>query len=209
MIKIVMIYFFGVILTTFAAYIADLCNEDEEIEWTVKRIINLIFGVIVFFLMIVVIRNWTLEVKKATTFLEIIKTTLINTVYFLLLTVFGNAVSKNMTKIKTGLTIARLKKIWREKGGKEMKKILLGIVVMGILGSCANWEDTKKDWESSTEGLKRKVEVYTLDGKLIKTYEGLMRVRSAEESSMVSLNLIEEGNRRIMIDNAIVIIEEK
>jgi len=36
-----------------------------------------------------------------------------------------------------------------------------------------------------------------------------MRVRSAEESSMVSLNLIEEGNRRIMIDNAIVIIEEK
>jgi lipoprotein len=97
----------------------------------------------------------------------------------------------------------------RKKGGKEMKKILLGIVVMGILGSCANWEDTKKDWESSTEGLKRKVEVYTLDGKLIKTYEGLMRVRSAEESSMVSLNLIEEGNRRIMIDNAIVIIEEK
>ena len=120
MIKIVMIYFFGVILTTFAAYIADLCNEDEEIEWTVNRIINLIFGVIVFFLMIVVIRNWTLEVKKATTFLEIIKTTLINTVYFLLLTVFGNAVSKNMTKIKTGLTIARLKKIWREK--KEEKK---------------------------------------------------------------------------------------
>lgn len=49
MIKIVMIYFFGVILTTLAAYIVDLCNEDEEIEWTVKRIINLIFGVIVFF----------------------------------------------------------------------------------------------------------------------------------------------------------------
>ena len=115
MMKIVMIYFFGVILTTLAAYIVDLCNEDEEIEWTVKRIINLIFGVIVFFLMIVVIRNWTLEVKKATTFLEIIKTTLINTVYFLLLTVFGNTVSKNMTKIKTGLTIARLRKIWREK----------------------------------------------------------------------------------------------
>lgn len=114
MIKIVMIYFFGVILTTLAAYIADLCNEDEKIEWTVKRIINLIFGVIVFFLMIVVIRNWTLEVKKATTFLEIIKTTLINTVYFLLLTVFGNAVSKNMNKIKAGLTIARLRKIWRE-----------------------------------------------------------------------------------------------
>lgn len=43
-----------------------------------------------------------------------------------------------------------------------MKKILLGIGIIGILGSCANWEDTKKDWD-----------------------------------------------RRIMIDNAIVIIEEK
>ena len=114
MIKIVMIYFFGVILTTLAAYITDLCNEDEEIEWTVKRIINLIFGVIVFFLMIVVIRNWTLEVKKATTFLEIIKTTFTNTVYFLLLTVFGNAISKNMTKIKARLYTARLRKIWSE-----------------------------------------------------------------------------------------------
>lgn len=113
MIKIVMIYFFGVILTTLAAYIVDLCNEDEEIEWTVKRIINLIFGVIVFFLMIVVIRNWTLEVKKATTFLEIIKTTLINTVYFLLLTVFGNAISKKMTKIKARLYTARLKKLFK------------------------------------------------------------------------------------------------
>ena len=112
-IKIVMIYFIGVILTTLAAYIADLCNEDEEIEWTVKRIINLIFGVIVFFLMIVVIRNWTLEVKKATTFLEIIKTTLINIVYFLLLTVFGNAVAKNMTKIKARLYTARLKKLFK------------------------------------------------------------------------------------------------
>ena len=113
MIKIVMIYFVGGILTTLAAYIADLCNEDEEIEWTVKRIINLIFGVIVFFLMIVVIRNWTLEVKKATTFIEIIKTTLINIVYFLLLTVFGNAVAKNMTKIKARLYTARLKKLFK------------------------------------------------------------------------------------------------
>lgn len=115
MIKIVMIYFFGVILTTFAAYIADLCNEDEEMELKFKRVINLIFSGLILFLMAVVIKNWAMEVKNAATFLEIIKTTLINTVYFLLLTVFGNTVSKNMTKIKTGLTIARLRKIWREK----------------------------------------------------------------------------------------------
>ena len=90
-----------------------------------------------------------------------------------------------------------------------MKKLIITIIILVTAISCANWEDTKKDWESSTEGLKRKVEVYTLDGKLIKTYKGLIRVRSAEESSMVSLNLINEGNRRVMIDNAIVVIEEE
>ena len=90
-----------------------------------------------------------------------------------------------------------------------MKKLMIGIILIAIIISCAEWEDAKKDWESDTEGLKRKVEVYALDGKLIKEYEGLIRVRSTEESNMVSLNLIEEGNRRIMIDNAIVIIEEK
>ena len=57
--------------------------------------------------------NQELEVKKATTFLEIIKTTLINTVYFLLLTVFGNVVAKNMTKIKARLYTARLKKLFK------------------------------------------------------------------------------------------------
>ena len=90
-----------------------------------------------------------------------------------------------------------------------MKKLIIILIILATVVSCAGWEDTKKDWESSTEGLKRKVEVYTLDGKLIKTYKGLIRVRSAEESSMVSLNLINEGNRRVMIDNAIVVIEEK
>ena len=59
-------------------------------------------------------KNPIYRTSRYFTFLEIIKTTLINTVYFLLLTVFGNAVSKNMNKIKAGLTIARLRKIWRE-----------------------------------------------------------------------------------------------
>ena len=89
------------------------------------------------------------------------------------------------------------------------KKLMIGIILVAVIISCAAWEDAKKDWESDTEGLKRKVEVYTLDGKLIKEYKGLIRVRSTEESNLVSLNLVNEKNKRVMIENAIVVIEEE
>ena len=90
-----------------------------------------------------------------------------------------------------------------------MKKLLLGITILGLLGSCARWEDSKKDYESDTKGLKRTVQVYTLDGKLLKEYKGMIRVRDSDESNRISLNLINENNRRITIDNAIVITEEE
>ena len=89
-----------------------------------------------------------------------------------------------------------------------MKKLLLGIMILGLLGSCARWEDSKKDYESDTKGLKRTVQVYTLDGKLLKEYKGMVRVRDSDESGRISLNLINESNRRVTIDNAIVITEE-
>lgn len=90
-----------------------------------------------------------------------------------------------------------------------MEKILLGITILGLLGSCASWEDNKKDFESNTSGLKRTVRVYTLDGKLLKEYKGTIRVRDSDESGRISLNLISENNRRVTIDNAIVITEEE
>ena len=90
-----------------------------------------------------------------------------------------------------------------------MKKLLLGITILGLTGSCARWEDSKKDYESDTKGLKRSVQVYTLDGKLLKEYKGLIRVRDSDESGRISLNLINENNRRVTIDNAIVITEEE
>ena len=46
-----------------------------------------------------------------------------------------------------------------------MKKLMIGIILIAIIISCAEWEDAKKDWESATQGLKRKVQVYALDGK--------------------------------------------
>nr|DAI39552.1 MAG TPA: protein of unknown function (DUF5052) [Caudoviricetes sp.] len=90
-----------------------------------------------------------------------------------------------------------------------MKKLLLGIVILGLLGSCARWEDSKKDYESDTKGLKRTVRVYTLDGKLLKEYKGMIRLRDSDESGRISLNLISKNNRRVTIDNAIVITEEE
>ena len=36
-----------------------------------------------------------------------------------------------------------------------MKKLLLGITILGLTGSCARWEDSQKDLESNTSGLKR------------------------------------------------------
>ena len=89
-----------------------------------------------------------------------------------------------------------------------MKKLLLGIMILGLLGSCASWEDSQKDIESNVNGLKRTVQVYTLDGKLLKEYKGMIRVRDSDESDRISLNLISEKNRRVTIDNAIVITEE-
>jgi hypothetical protein len=44
---------------------------------------------------------------------------------------------------------------------------------------------------------------------LLKEYKGLIRVRDSDESGRISLNLISENNRRVTIDNAIVITEEE
>lgn len=86
--------------------------------------------------------------------------------------------------------------------------ILMGIAVLGI-SSCAWWSDIGKDIGSNTKGIERIAKVYSLDGKLIIEYKGLMRVReSSEGSDRVVINLINENNRRIIIENAAVIIEE-
>ena len=63
--------------------------------------------------------------------------------------------------------------------------------------------------ESDTKGLNRTVQIYTLDRKLLKEYKGLIRVRNSDESGRISLNVISKNNRRVTIDNAIVITEEE
>lgn len=80
--------------------------------------------------------------------------------------------------------------------------ILIGLAVFGI-SSCAWWSDIGKDIGSNTKGIERVAKVYSLDGKLITEYKGLMRVReSSEGSDRIVINLIN------IIENATVIIEE-
>ena len=50
--------------------------------------------------------------------------------------------------------------------------------------------------------------VVCLEGA-IDEYKGMIRVRDSDESGRISLNLISENNRRVTIDNAIVITEEE
>ena len=65
-----------------------------------------------------------------------------------------------------------------------------------------------KRLEKRYKWIKKTVRVYTLDGKLLKEYKGMIRLRDSDESDRISLNLISENNRRVTIDNAIVITEE-
>ena len=96
-----------------------------------------------------------------------------------------------------------------EKKGIIMKNyILIGIAILGI-SSCAWWDDLGKDIGSDTKGIERVAKVYSLDGKLITEYKGLMRVKgSSEGSDRIVINLINESNRKIIIENAAVMIEE-
>ena len=86
--------------------------------------------------------------------------------------------------------------------------ILIGFAAL-VISSCAWWNDWKKDIGSDTKGIERTAKVYSLDGKLITEYKGLMRVKETSEGSdRIVINLINENNKRIIIENAIVIIEE-
>ena len=75
-----------------------------------------------------------------------------------------------------------------------MKKVLL--IVIGFLSGaflcgCASISRATKSWSSDMNGgLNRTINVYTLDGKLIATYEGKIDI---DDNSMVVLCLISMG----------------
>lgn len=86
-----------------------------------------------------------------------------------------------------------------------MKKLLLIGNMLVLSTSCTWYQDYKKDWESDTKGLNRTVYIYSKDGKLLKTYESRnMRYDIYDTTVTLLVN-----NKRVLINNAIVIVEEK
>ena len=86
-----------------------------------------------------------------------------------------------------------------------MKKLLLIGNMLVLSTSCTWYQDYTKDWESDTKGLNRTVYIYSKDGKLLKTYESRnMRYDIYDTTVTLLVN-----NKRVLINNAIVIVEEK
>ena len=86
-----------------------------------------------------------------------------------------------------------------------MKKLLLIGNMLVLSTSCTWYQDYKKDWESDTKGLNRTAYIYSKDGKLLKTYESRnMRYDMYDTTVTLLVN-----NKRVLINNAIVIVEEK
>lgn len=91
-----------------------------------------------------------------------------------------------------------------------MKKFIIGAALTGMLlplSACESWERTKKSVSSDFKGgLNRTVQVYSQDGELIKEYRGKLDVQVNEYGNKVLFDL---NGKRVTINNAIVITEEK
>lgn len=89
-----------------------------------------------------------------------------------------------------------------------MKKLLLIGNMLVLSTSCTWYQDYKKDFESDTKGLNRTAYIYSKDGKLLKTYESRnMRYDRYDRYDTTVTLLV--NNKRVLINNAIVIVEEK
>lgn len=82
--------------------------------------------------------------------------------------------------------------------------VTIALIVLGLTACTQQQKRAVKDVQSNLMGLERKIEVYSYDGKLIKTYEGKMDIEANENKVKFDL----DGKRHI-IYNAVVIVEEK
>ncbi len=89
---------------------------------------------------------------------------------------------------------------------KKITLIVLLLVLVLALSSCKSIERDIKDYKSSWTGLKRTVQVYSQDGKLIKEYEGKIDIEVNDYGNKVKFDV---DGKRVIINNAIVIIEEE
>lgn len=88
------------------------------------------------------------------------------------------------------------------------KKLTLGLMAtlsMTALTGCAEMERGMKDIDSSMGGLNRKVSVMSHTGEVIKEYEGKIDLETTSDGT-VKFDL---NKKRIMVKNAVVVIEEQ
>lgn len=98
-----------------------------------------------------------------------------------------------------------------------MKKFFKRSILIGIAGAsilfntgCASCERLGKNLSSEfNNGLNRSVYVYDMTGNLIKIYEGKIDIEETEGENKVKFDISDNNNQRIMIYNAIVIVEEE
>lgn len=121
MIKILIIYFVIVMLTTLLAYIIDLYNDDKEFELLMKRVIFQIMGWGIIFFMFLITKTWAKEIRSATTYMEIFKTTLINGFYFVISTFLGSTISRKMKETREKLYNIRLEELFENEKGENFE----------------------------------------------------------------------------------------
>ncbi|MCY8009721.1 DUF5052 family protein [Bacillus haynesii] len=89
-----------------------------------------------------------------------------------------------------------------------MKKFIVTIAVLllvVVITGCESWNRMTKDFDSAHNGLERTATVYDQNGNKIKTYKGKFDVEINDYGNKVKFDL---NGKRIMINNAVVIVEE-
>lgn len=87
----------------------------------------------------------------------------------------------------------------------KIKYLIIILILVCMSTGCASWERTKKNWKSDVgDGLYRKVNVYSYDGKLIATYEGKLDLQENEGKVLFDLD-----GKRYVYYNALVEVIEK
>lgn len=80
------------------------------------------------------------------------------------------------------------------------------VVAVTLLTGCKALERGVTDIQSSISGLDRVVEVYSADGDLLKTFTGQLDIETNEFGNKVKFEL---NGKRVIIYNALVVVEEK
>ena len=87
---------------------------------------------------------------------------------------------------------------------KRLLKTFIILTTIITLNGCKQIERGAKSFKSANSGLKRKITVYSLDGKELRSYQGVIDIAN-KQNNVVKFDL--DGKRYIFY-NCSVIVEE-